>query len=85
MEHMTSYALTIKLADRLDNLMDMAGCKQEKQEKMINDTIFILSHLEKNRKLTKSQQELSDAIKEEINVYKNKQKNITNQMEIKKW
>lgn len=68
MEHMTSYALTIKLADRLDNISDLAGCKPEKKEKMINDTIYIMSYLEKNRKLTKSQKALSSAIKEKINV-----------------
>ena len=85
MEHMTSYALTIKLADRLDNLTDMAGCKPEKQQKMINDTIYILSHLEKNRELTKSQQELSKAIKKEINLFFEKQeiKNKSKELETK--
>lgn len=66
MEHMTSYALTIKLADRLDNLTDVVGCKEEKKQRMVNDTVYILSHLEKTRKLTESQQELTDLIKAQI-------------------
>ncbi|MBR4124115.1 MAG: bifunctional (p)ppGpp synthetase/guanosine-3',5'-bis(diphosphate) 3'-pyrophosphohydrolase [Clostridia bacterium] len=69
MEHMTSYALTIKLADRLDNLSDMVGCKMEKQQRTINDTIYILDHLEKTRKLTESQQKLTELIKEQINSF----------------
>ena len=82
MEHMTSYALTIKLADRLDNLMDLSGCSQEKQEKMINDTIYILSHLEKNRNLTKPQQELSKAIKEQISLYTKNHKNVNKSKDV---
>ena len=70
MQHMTSYALTIKLADRLDNIMDLKGCRIEKQTKMINDTIYILNYLEKNRKLTKPQIAISNAIKDKIESYK---------------
>ena len=70
MQHMTSYALTIKLADRLDNIMDLKGCRPEKKTKMINDTVYILNYLEKNRKLTKSQIAISNAIKDKIESYK---------------
>ena len=66
MEHMTSYALTIKLADRLDNISDLHGCSEAKKQKTIKDTIYILDYLEKRRELTKSQIMLIDAIKEQI-------------------
>ena len=79
MEHMTSYALTIKLADRLDNLTDMVGCKMEKQQRTINDTIYILAHLEKTRKLTESQQKLTKLIKEQISSFE--ERNIKNSCE----
>lgn len=75
MEHMTSYALTIKLADRLDNISDLKGCTKQKKVKTINDTIYILDYLEKQRPLTKSQIALFNAIKEKIEMYK---KTITN-------
>lgn len=70
MEHMTSYALTIKLADRLDNVSDMEGCSESKKQKTISDTYYILHHLEKHRKLTESQTKLKDAIYKELANYK---------------
>ena len=68
MQFMTNYALFIKLADRLDNLSDMKGCTEEKKERTVNDTIYILDYLEKRRTLTKSQQKLATAIKEQIEI-----------------
>ncbi len=68
MEKMTNYALTIKLADRLDNLCDMKSCTEEKKYRTINDTIYILDYLEKRRALTKSQQKLANAIKNQIEI-----------------
>ena len=69
---MTNYALTIKLADRLDNLRDMAGCKKEKQTRTIKDTYYILDYLEKRRTFTKSQIQLVAEIKKQLELYNSK-------------
>lgn len=55
MEHMTNYALYIKLCDRLHNLTTLGGCSKEKQQRTINDTRIILDYLKVARKLTASQ------------------------------
>lgn len=73
MQMMTSYALVIKLADRLDNLRDLDGTSQDKKQRTIDDTIFILQYLEKRRNFTKAQQALVDLIKLQINKLKNQQ------------
>ena len=76
MEYMTSYALTIKLADRLDNVSDLKGCTPQKKEKTINDTIYILNYLSEKRELTKAQTALCKAIEEKIEIYKNTQMKV---------
>ena len=62
MEHMTSYALVIKLCDRLDNLSDMAGCTPEKQKRTLSDTRFIIDYLKTHRNLTKTHQKIISEI-----------------------
>ena len=62
MEHMTSYALVIKLCDRLDNLSDMAGCTPEKQKRTLSDTRFIIDYLKAHRELTKTHQKIIEEI-----------------------
>ena len=75
MQMMTNYALTIKLADRYDNLCDLSNCTEEKQKRTINDTKYILDYLEKRRTFTKSQQTLTNLIKEKLEEFdKNEQK-----------
>lgn len=54
MENMTSYALVIKLCDRLDNITDLAGCTPEKQKRTLTDTRFIIEYLKTHRTLTNS-------------------------------
>ena len=66
MQMMTNYALTIKLADRLDNVSDLLNTSEQKREKTINDTYYILSYLEKHRTYTNSQSQLADAIKDKL-------------------
>ena len=68
MQFMTNYALFIKLADRLDNLCDMKGCTEEKKQRTIKDTIYIMDYLQKRRTLTKSQKKLADSIKQQIDL-----------------
>ena len=62
MEHMTNYALYIKLCDRLHNVSTLKGCAKEKQIRTVNDTRIILDYLKVVRKLTASQQRVANEI-----------------------
>ena len=66
MEHMTNYALLIKFADRYNNLCDLNGTTQEKRQRTISDTEYILNYLSTKRTYTKSQQKLVDLIQKQI-------------------
>lgn len=46
---MSSWGLYIKLGDRIDNISDNPTAK------MVDDTLLLMEHLKKNRKLTKAQ------------------------------
>lgn len=70
MQYMSSYALVIKLADRLDNLTDMSAVALEKIKRTYFDTIYMINYLEGKRNLTEPQKSLIMAIRgklEEIN------------------
>ena len=69
MQYMTNYALTIKLADRLDNVNDLLGCSVEKQARVIKETYYILDYLTKRRALTLPQQQLVKEIKTTLDKY----------------
>lgn len=58
---MSSYGLYLKLADRLHNISDNPS------DKMVSETVELMVHLKKNRKLTKSQ---SDMVQEIIRLCK---------------
>ena len=66
MQMMTNYALTIKLADRLDNLSDLEHSSEDKKTRTINDTKYILDYIEKYRALTKTQQKFVEMIRQKI-------------------
>lgn len=66
MQYMSSYALIIKLADRLDNLSDLKGLKIEKIKKTFFDTIYMINHIENRRILTDAQSNLVGAIREKL-------------------
>lgn len=53
---MSSYALIIKLADRLHNISDNPS------PKMVADTLVLMQHLRKGRKLTRTHVALVEAI-----------------------
>jgi (p)ppGpp synthase/HD superfamily hydrolase len=55
---MSSYALVIKLCDRLHNVSDNPS------EKMVADTLVLMKRLRKGRKLSRTQLELVDAIEQ---------------------
>jgi (p)ppGpp synthase/HD superfamily hydrolase len=58
---MTSYALRLKLADRLHNVSDLESLPPKKREKSINETKYILEGLVE-RKLTKTHKKLISQI-----------------------
>lgn len=62
MENMSSYALYIKLADRLDNLSDLASTSDEKRIRILNQTKNIIDYLSNHITFTSSQQKLVDKI-----------------------
>ena len=67
MATMSSYALAIKLADRLDNVQDIATAKTpEWREKYKRETIGILHRLESERKLSATHTKIIKAIKDKL-------------------
>lgn len=70
MNDMSAEALTIKLADRLDNVSDLNDSDIQFTRRYLKETEFILDHLK--RKLNKNQQRLYNLIIERLkNVRKN--------------
>lgn len=68
METMSSYALVIKLADRLDNVQDIKTAKTpEWRKKYATETNHILDHIEKNRVLSGTHRKLISLIREKLN------------------
>lgn len=55
MKNMSSWALDIKLCDRLDNISDLNKTDDVFKDKYINETLYIINYLIKNRKLTNTQ------------------------------
>lgn len=68
MQYMSSYALVIKLADRLDNLRDMKNMPVDKIKKTFFDTIYMINFIETKRILTDAQSNLVQAIRDQLNV-----------------
>ncbi len=76
MRYMSSYALIIKLADRLDNINDLKNMPIERIKKTFFDTIYMVSYIENKRILTKAQSDIIQAIRERLEVI-NKKYNFT--------
>lgn len=67
---MSSYALTIKLVDRLMNVEDMIDMGEEFQRKYSEETYYIMNYLQKNRsKITETQRKLIGLITNECDKY----------------
>lgn len=67
---MSSYALAIKLADRLDNVSDLKSMDKKWALDYIEETNYVLSKLtQSNRKLTKTHNRLITMIYKTINLY----------------
>lgn len=65
---MSSYALAIKLCDRLDNIDDMESMKPIFQIRYKEETLYILDHI-KTRKLTKTHRKLIKQIHKVLKKY----------------
>lgn len=76
MRYMSSYALIIKLADRLDNINDLKNMPIERIKKTFFDTIYMVNYIENKRILTKAQSDIIQAIRERLEVI-NKKYNFT--------
>lgn len=67
MAKMTSYALVIKLADRLDNVKDLATAKTPAwRQKYKKETEAILDYIEKNRVLDEDHRNLISMIRKKL-------------------
>lgn len=67
MSTMSSYALVIKLADRLDNVADIKTAKTpEWRKRYKNETLYILSEIEKNRELSGTHKKIIAAIRKKL-------------------
>lgn len=80
MRYMSSYALVIKLADRLDNLSDVKALKVERIQKTFFDTIYMLNYIETKRILTNSQSNLVNAIRAKLKEINNEYNFTTNNL-----
>jgi (p)ppGpp synthase/HD superfamily hydrolase len=67
MNKMSSYALVIKLCDRLDNVSDLDKVSKKFKEKYIEETNYILNNLD--RKLSKTHEKLIRQIRDKINSF----------------
>ena len=66
METMSSWALVIKLADRLDNVSDLKVASKKFGDKYSRETRVILNSLRKKRKLSGTQLEIVKAIYKKV-------------------
>lgn len=65
---MSSYALAIKLCDRLDNICDMKDMNKDFIKRYVEETIYILDKTS-SRKLTKTHKKLIKMINKELKKY----------------
>ncbi len=65
MKNMSNWALDIKLCDRLDNISSLVDVDKEFRNRYIKETLYIVSYIINNRKLTNTQVKI---IKDIINI-----------------
>lgn len=66
MKLMSSPALTVKLADRLDNVSDLANFQKSKMAEKIDQTAKMIASVQKTRRLNGVQQTLIKLIKNQL-------------------
>lgn len=67
MKNMSSWALVIKLCDRLDNITDVISSTEIFRNKYVKETIEIINYILENRNLTQTHLNIIEAIIERIN------------------
>lgn len=67
--HMTPRALTIKLADRLDNILDMEAFDREKKQSTLAQTKDVFNYIAENRELTETHERLMVGIYKVLGEY----------------
>ncbi|MBQ2872843.1 MAG: bifunctional (p)ppGpp synthetase/guanosine-3',5'-bis(diphosphate) 3'-pyrophosphohydrolase [Bacilli bacterium] len=67
MKNMSSWALVIKLCDRLDNITDVISSTETFRNKYVRETIEIINYILENRNLTQTHLNIIEAILERIN------------------
>lgn len=79
MAAMSSYALVIKLADRLDNVKDITTTRTPQwRQKYKNETEHILNYIEKTRALSGTHQKLIGLIRDKLSEFDNQPKSDSN-------
>ena len=71
MANMSSYALTIKLLDRLSNVKDLIHADEKFRNRYLKETYYILSHFKKMRRVNKMQEQIINTIYSEMHLYEN--------------
>jgi (p)ppGpp synthase/HD superfamily hydrolase len=67
---MSSYALVVKLCDRLDNVSDLDPMGEDFKKRYIKETKYILDNIDKNRDtITITHHRLIQAIREKLESY----------------
>jgi (p)ppGpp synthase/HD superfamily hydrolase len=66
---MSSWALVIKLADRLDNIADLIHADEKFRKKYVKETVEIINYLKLKRELTKTHKKFINAIEITISGY----------------
>lgn len=74
MKNMSSWALTIKLCDRLDNTCDLVCSNEKFRNKYLNDTVEIINYIMDNRNLTKTHITIIKDIINKLNLIANEYK-----------
>lgn len=69
LEHMSTWALVIKLCDRLDNVSDFIFCPDTFVQKYGLETRNILDHIKKNRNLTETHKRIIKEIERILRSY----------------
>lgn len=75
MKNMSSWALVIKLCDRLDNITDSKNTNKEFRDKYEKETEAIIDYLINNRKLSKTHLSIIKEILKELTLIKELEKN----------
>ena len=68
LKNMSSWALTIKLCDRLDNINDISKCDDKFKKHYITETINIIEYLISNRKINDTQIKIIEEIINKISI-----------------